>query len=371
MVKVMTPLLVALAACSHPAATTDDAPASADDAPLVDAGSGSGSGSGGGITPGPQPFTSAPGQWSWVDVPGMLCGNNTETGIGVNLSSTSNDIVVYFEGGGACWDVTTCFQTQTAIHIQDGYGSATFAGDENVFPFKRTDTGTPLATPTYIWIPYCTGDLHGGSNVATYSALGQTKNVSHVGATNAQAAVDRIVAAIPDAGHVWVTGSSAGGFGATLNFHRFTTAWPDAQIDLLQDSAPFVPLQANYGAWQAQWKLQFPPDCTGCTTDFRAVVKAVTADHPAARVGLLTYDDDAVIKLFFGYGVGDSLLPYINGLLADDYTAANTQAYVLVGTSHTMLGQLNADVSAAPGSVKLSDWVAQWASGSAAWTTVR
>ncbi len=238
-------LLGLLAACGHSARGDDsgDANEPADasaDAPAA-----------------PAPFTTPEGTWTWLDVPGMLCGNNTPTGIGVNLSTTSPDVVVYFEGGGACWDVATCFQTNTAIHIQDGYTASTFAGDENVFPFKRTET-SPLATPTYIWVPYCTGDLHAGENVATYMALGQTKNVSHVGGTNAQLVVDRIAAALPTAQHVWVTGSSAGGYGATLNFHRFAAAWPSAELALLQDSSPFVTVAANYGAWQAEWMLQFP-----------------------------------------------------------------------------------------------------------------
>jgi hypothetical protein len=360
-------MLVLLVACGHsgpPAAGGGDAPAASDGPAAGDTLSNNDA------EAAPDPFTTPPGQWAWLDVPGMLCGNNTPTGIGVNLSTTSPDVVIYFEGGGACWDVTTCFETQTAIHIQDGYGSATFAGDEGVFPFKRTDTASPLATPTYIWVPYCTGDLHAGSNVATYSALGQTKMVSHVGATNAQAVVDRVHGALPNAAHVWVTGSSAGGFGATLNFHRFTDAWPTADVALLQDSAPFVTVAANYGAWQAQWNLQFPPNCTSCTTDFTEVVAAVTAARPTARVGLLTYDNDAVIKLFFGYSEGDTLVPATSYLLAQRYTAPTTQAFVLAGTSHTMLGSLDSLTGPAPGDVKLSDWVTQWASADPAWATV-
>jgi hypothetical protein len=258
--------------------------------------------------------------------------------------------------------------TNTAIHIQDGYSAATFAGDENVFPFKRTDA-SPLATPTYIWVPYCTGDLHAGINVATYMALGQTKNVSHVGGTNAQLVVDRVKAALPFAEHVWVTGSSAGGYGATLNFHRFAAAYPTAELALLQDSSPFVTVAANYGLWQAQWKLQYPPGCTTCTTDFTQVITAVTTANPASRVGLLTYDNDNTIKLFFGYGIGDTLVPATNYLLTNRYNLSKTKAFVLAGTSHTMLGQLQTDVGPAPGNVKLSDWVDQWASGDAAWAT--
>jgi hypothetical protein len=191
--------------------------------------------------------------------------------------------------------------------------------------------------------------------------------VHHVGATNTQAFVDALAVTVPDAQHVWVSGSSAGGYGATLNFHRFTDAWPAAEVHLLQDSSPFLPVLGNFDVWQSDWSLQFPPGCNGCTTSFPSVVDTVAVAHPSSRIGLLHYDDDAVVKAFFGYT--GSLLPATDALLANQYAHANTRYFVLAGSNHTLLG--GAATLVTPGGVRLSDWLAQWVVGDPAWASAR
>jgi hypothetical protein len=315
------------------------------------------------------PFDTPVGTWTWLDVPGMTCGNGAPTGIGVNRSTDSNDVVVFFEGGGACWDAASCFTVKSAIHIEDGYNAQTLAAELHYFPFDRTDPTHPFATPTYIFVPYCTGDLHAGVRTATYDVVGTPRMVHHVGGTNAQLVVDRVHGALPDAAHVWVVGQSAGGYGATLNLHRFRAAWPTAELAVLQDSSMFISVAANYGLWKAEWDLQFPPDCTNCTTSFPAVIDAVVAAEPNTRLGLLTYDNDTTIKVFFGYGLFDSIVAQVNTLVTVHYAAPTTHVFELVGVDHTMLGGL-ATITGV-GGVPLATWVRQWASGDPAWMTVR
>jgi hypothetical protein len=43
------------------------------------------------------------GEWVWYDIPGAICANGTQTGIGVNQGSGSR-VVIYMSGGGACLD---------------------------------------------------------------------------------------------------------------------------------------------------------------------------------------------------------------------------------------------------------------------------
>ncbi|MEO8841038.1 MAG: pectin acetylesterase-family hydrolase [Kofleriaceae bacterium] len=330
---------VMLAACAtHGGATTQDA------APLDG------------------PFTTPVGTWTWVDLPGMECGNGTPTGIGVNRSDTSDDVLVFFEGGGACWDTNSCFTLNAAVHIHDGFNATTLQADLPSFPFTRTDTTHPLSAPTYIFVPYCTGDLHAGQHVMTYDVNGTPTMVHHSGATNTQVMVDRVHAALPAAQKVWVVGQSAGGYGATLNLFRFRAAYPAAELALLQDSSMFIPLAANYGLWKSSWTLQYPPGCTACDTDFRQVIPTVTTAEPTTRAGLLTYDNDTTIKLFFGYGLLDSIVPQVNSLIATYYDLPTTHVYEVVGTGHTMLGAVNTNAA-------LGAWVKQWASGDPAWTS--
>lgn len=307
--------------------------------------------------------------WTWVEVPGTLCGNGTPAGIGVNKSTQAGggDLFILMQGGGACWDGPTCFTQRTSSHIEDTYTMATLTAEVGSAAVNHADTTNPLAAATWIYVPYCTGDLHAGSRHATYIVSGATRTVDHVGANNTQKFVDLLRSNFPDADTIWLAGISAGGYGATLNFHRFVEAWPDTGIHLLQDGSPFVPVLTNYDTWQTAWSLQFPPGCSTCATNFSAVVDTVGAAHPTSRIGLMHYDDDQVIRQYFGYT--GSMVTATNMLLANQYDLPNTKAFVLAGNSHTMFGQI--PTITGPGGVRLIDWVYQWVRGDAGWTTVR
>lgn len=210
-----------------------------------------------------------------------------------------------------------------------------------------------------VFVPYCTGDLHAGANVMAYPG-GPT--IHHTGGTNTQAFVDLLAHEFADAPTVWVMGSSAGGYGATLNFHRFS-AWSD--LHLMEDSSPFIPFLAGYDQLQSSWKPQFPQPCSGCDTSFTAVFDAVVAQHPNSRIGLMTWDDDAVIKSYFGYT--GSLAPVQDDLITQHFDHPNTHVFEATGTNHTLFGALGTTTHG----VTAGTWLTQWLVGDAAWTTVR
>jgi Pectinacetylesterase len=343
-------VLVALVACS----TNHNSGPPADGANVfADAGADGGSG----------PIAPA-NQWTWIEVPGTTCGNGSVAGFGVNPSGSGSDLFVYFEGGGACWDAATCFTENAAINITTTYGPAQLGSDVAELAVDRSSDGSVLAPLNYVFVPYCTGDIHAGSNVMDYGSAG---TVHHTGATNTAAFVAKLQQAFPSAANIYVLGSSAGGYGATMNFHRFTGAWPSASVHLLQDSSPFVPFVTNYSTLQAAWQIQFPPGCTGCGSDFTSAFDAVATAHPNSRIGLLTFDDDATVSAYFGYT--SSLVPATMELVDDHYTQPLTKAFVVAGTSHTMLGGLST-ITAANGELA-GTWVTQWLTGDPSWTTVK
>ncbi len=310
--------------------------------------------------------------WTWVPLPGTTCGDGSTAGIGVNLASQSPDLLVYLEGGGACWDATTCFVLNTAIQIAAPYTQTQFATDVTNLNasgmFSRTDSASAFAGASFVYVPYCTGDVHAGTTVRAYDVNGQSRSVHHTGGLNAQVIVGALHATLPNLSRIWLTGSSAGGYGATLNLPRFAAAWPGAAIELLQDSSPFVDVMGGvYPQWQQAWAIAFPPTCPGCADSFPAVIDAITAADPAVRVGLLTYTEDATVKAFFGYT--GSLTPALDALLANQYGHPTTHAFVLAGSSHTMLGSY--PTLAAPDGTTLKAWVQAWAAGDPAWQTVQ
>ena len=70
-------------------------------------------------------ITAPAGTWTWIDFPDSSCDDGTPTGIGVNPSATSSHVLLFMNGGGACWDYQTCVALNTSVH--GPYGGAQFA----------------------------------------------------------------------------------------------------------------------------------------------------------------------------------------------------------------------------------------------------
>ncbi len=318
-------------------------------------------------TPAAAPLVAPDEQWTWIPVDGMKCADGTQTGIGVNLTNRSNKVLVFFQGGGACWDAFTCFFVKSAAHIEGGYGAGAFGSDiatlSNSYLFQRVPEN-PLRDVSWIYVPYCTGDLHDGERVATYDLLGTAKSVHHVGAINADIAIARAAATRPASNPVWLMGVSAGGYGMSFNIGTARKAWPCASLRALADCSPMVPVEwSRWSTMKAEWKMRFPAACTTCSTNLAALPAALRAEAgPSDRYGLLAYTQDQVISIVLGVP-GDQLRSHT---LAEQtgMTAPQQATFVLEGTEHVMSGTATVKTST---NVVLSTWMNQWATADPAW----
>lgn len=314
---------------------------------------------------GGNPIVAPAGTWTWVPIDGMVCADGSPTGIGVNLSETSNDVMIFMAGGGACWDLNTCFTLNSSVHITGGYGETEFKSEImglSGAAFWQRVAANPFANASYIYVPYCTGDLHDGSNVATYDA---THTVHHAGRTNASALIERVAATRPDAETVWMIGVSAGGYGVSFDWDLARLGWPQSKVHILADSSPLVTLEpARWAAMQASWKLAFPSGCAGCASDLGAMPAALAATaRSGERYGLLASTRDQTIATYFGITM-DQLEADTLAAQAAMSPSAGQAAYVLASSGHVLLGNLTAQTS---GGVVLATWITQWATGDAAW----
>ena len=195
--------------------------------------------------------------WTWVGFDDAFCANGTTTGIGVNLTDRGDNALIYMEGGGACWDNFTCYVLQTAANIQSGYGESDFAttsqGLDSAALFDRNNPANPFRDYSYIYIPYCTGDVHAGNNVTDYNG----RETMHVGYNNTTAYLDRIAATFPEADRIVLSGSSAGGFGAGFNWGRTQDLFNSIRVDLIDDSGPPLPppylSESLEQSWRTSW----------------------------------------------------------------------------------------------------------------------
>jgi hypothetical protein len=292
------------------ASAGDDAASSAEDA-------GEGGSDGGGTTTGGDagcdgtPLAAPIGQWAWVDVPGTSCGYGTPTGFAILDVEPSDGLLVFFMGGGGCFTETECapgcnMQFQHCAANLAGYDETTFAQELAMMGpgsvLDRDDAHNPFRDHDVVVIPYCTGDFHSGTQQASYG-------VHHVGWDNFGLDLAHIVPTFCDTPHVVVMGASAGGWGATFNFARIADAFPNAQVDLVDDSGP--PLGPESMALQSQMRASWgssasaPAACDGCDESWSAFFPFIAQRYPSARISLVSALADHEIGPYFGGAIAE------------------------------------------------------------------
>lgn len=314
-----------------------------------------------------------PEEWTWFPVPESLCANGEPTGIGVNFTDRSRRVLIYAMGGGACWNYINCYVLPTAVHIEDGYDQADFEADMaevgSSSLFDRTDETNPFKDDSFIWIPYCTGDLHAGLKRANY--LGEI--TYHVGALNMDVFLRSIGAEFPDAERILLAGSSAGGLGATFNWDRAAAAFPGVPVDMLADSGPILPapyMSENVEqTWRSAWAIDrtLPPACSECLEDLDAIYSYYGETHTADRAGILSYTNDAVMSAFYRITGGE----YAQALEALARTRIDVfpqfKHYYAEGSGHVLLADPD---SVAQNGVVLTDWIRQMVEDDPTWESV-
>ena len=127
---------------------------------------------------------------------------------------------------------------------------------------------------------------------------------NHVGHANVLAFLARLGPTFPSPRKLVVAGSSAGGFGALVNYEAFRWYWPDAQVYLVDDSGPAlvkddVPgwlRDAFYNSWRLAEALD--PICLDCRSDLSAAFRELADLHPRDRIAFLSHARDPVMTAF-------------------------------------------------------------------------
>ncbi len=315
----------------------------------------------------PLPLTAPPDQWTWVGFSAAHCADGSSTGIGVNLTPGARDVMIFLQGGGACWDGTTCWgPVSTSFYVATGYGPAEFATDVlrgAMLPMRRGDPTNPFNNLNLVYVPYCTGDVHAGDAVVQYTYNGVRYTTWHVGYRNLGVYLPRLVATFASARRVILAGDSAGGFGAALNMDRVQQAFVHARVDVLDDSGPAIrPDPARWTQWLASWHVPFPPDCGGCATDVTAAADYLRRKYPTNRFGLISYTHDTVITTFMNVSptVFSNELQALGDMMDSDW--AYGRYYFIPGVLHVGL------VAPGPG---LHVWLQAFADDDPGWTSFR
>jgi Pectinacetylesterase len=179
--------------------------------------------------------TAAPGAHGWERiVPGgdCQCSDGSEFSFWAREADPKK-VVLYLQGGGACFSAKTCAGGKEFYEPRVDAGPAWEGG---IFDLK--DERNPFAGYSFVYVPYCTGDVHIGNTTRKY-ADGLT--IHHKGYVNGTAALDHLVAAFPGATDVVVIGESAGSIAAPLYAGLASDRLPDARITALAEGSGSYP----------------------------------------------------------------------------------------------------------------------------------
>lgn len=279
----------------------------------------------------------------------------------VELRRGTNDkVLLYLEGGGACWNKATCIDSPTAKLTADPFFGA------GIFEFDNPDN--PFRDWNIVYAPYCDGSVFSGDNIADYGGT----QAYHHGMQNVSAAVTLLRDQFPDPEQIVVAGSSAGGYGTFSGYGVARVAFPDTPIVVLNDSGPG--LQNPDATSDVQDRLdnwnfaQFVPEsCEGCTTQTTYLTEwALERDLPL-RVGYFSALQDGVISNFLeldgpGY---EALLRQVT----DDLRSRQSERFkrfFVQGSIHTVL-ELPSFFTTEIEGTSIRDWTADLLVDGPAW----
>jgi len=331
-----------------------------------------------GFVPGEAFELPAAGQpFAFVPIEGTECQDGSSTGLAIQRGS--DDVLIYLEGGGACFNDWTCLSSST-LFASRNFGAADLGRIPKAGIFSDA-SDNPVRDWTKIFVGYCSGDVFSGS--AKDSGHG---GESQVGFQNLRLMLSRIVPTLPSAKRVLLTGSSAGGFGALVNWVQAQEAFGDVPVDALSDSGPFfadthlAPCLQNLWRDLWRWSDMLPPGCTECKETTGGVLPPLfdylVTRFPKSHFGLMSYTEDTVIRLFYGAGEEDcgTLVPsptnysgprYTEGLLQirERLTdARNFSSFYVAGSDHTLLVS---DATVTASGLSVFDWLDAFLQGKA------
>ena len=233
------------------------------------------------------------GEWVKYEPDGAVCANGSQYKFFVNFSETSDNVVIFLEGGGACFDYEGCaggspFNTECIKEpagtecIRDDYPAVylhidslepltsvtepigVVNGDvpvELAYPILSANTDiNPMGDWNRVFIPYCTGDTYLGSTVATYEdpeGVGPDVEFHHMGHQNILRTIEMLNGMFESVPKMTVGGCSAGGVGSLNNYAFFRDGIDGVEkAYLLSDSGPVLPATFTNGEPSNSSRLQ-------------------------------------------------------------------------------------------------------------------
>ena len=271
---------------------------------------------------------------------------------------TMNKLVIDFQGGGACWDGASCTSPIGNPNPNVGVGLylnkvSTSELDRGLGIYARAKAENPLKDWYHVFIPYCTGDLHVGDNEKTYTnPFDQTSyTIEHKGAVNARDALEWTFANFSAPESIFITGCSAGGYGAAFWTSTIAEHYPNANLYQLGDCAAGAATDTWAATLEDSWNVGATLTDTVFDANFLSNTYVTTASaFPDLKMAQYTTLADGTQAFFYNFGTGQPAASWTQVMLASlqriGNEADNFYAYVSTadddgnasnGTEHCIL----------------------------------
>ncbi len=192
-------------------------------------------------------------------------------------------LLIYFEGGGACWNDETC-ALNSGLFDEVVEGNEAAAYSQGIF--DPVNPENPLVGYTTVFVTYCTGDYHLGTKTVEYAGGA----IEHKGSINATAALNWAFANVPRPNNVVVAGCSAGAIGAIYYTPTIARRYRSAHLTEFGDAGIGVinPAWGGFDVWGVRNRRVAPDQFVSSLT------AAAARSYPRSEFGAYTTYNDGV-----------------------------------------------------------------------------
>ena len=221
----------------------------------------------------------------WVPItPGgdAVCARGTPYTF-FNRPADPSKLLIFFEGGGACWNDATCAPNSGLFdEVVEGGEAANYS--QGIFDPANPEN--PLAGYSTVFVSYCTGDYHLGTKTVDYS----TGTVQHKGFVDATAALNWTFANYPRPKDVVVAGCSAGAIGSIYYAPTIARRYRSAALTQFGDAGVGVinPDWGGFDVWGVRNRRAAPDQYVS------SLYASAARSYPRDRFGQYTTYNDSV-----------------------------------------------------------------------------
>jgi hypothetical protein len=313
-----------------------------------------------------------PPGWSQIDPGGETsCARGGKYSFFV-YKANSNKLLLYFEGGGSCYDAKTCrpgvnyFDDSIVINDQSDNPVLKQSG-----VFALVDERNPFKDYNIIFVTYCTGDAFMGTRAVNYSNGNDSITVNQVGYLNTRRVLGWVYQNYSSPDSVFVIGCSAGVVGSFFHAPYILEQYKNIPFVLIGDSGggylegPAV-FAENLGMMDAvpNWLPQYKDLISDDVIHTQLIFTIPANAYPNAKFGLLdNLNDSTQEEIITRFDTSLTLAYVLESNLTDIRAQApDFYSYTGPGNYHCITQHPDFTKYEVNG-VKLVDWFSNLANG--------